>query len=307
MKKILVIENDNNLNEDNHDTLLRRLENLKTQFPEHVVTILTGLNSYSPNELFGKLIDTDILLCMPTFTDQSQASGIVSLLSKVNKCLSIHIISYDVEESLKRICTPEQLYNVRHHKVYKSFYTDEKLLDFSSIWGPWEKQKIVEQHYITSRKNNSTGRKVKVLDIQTTNKEFSLLKNGQIVEELDCREIDPDPKRGIWVWGITEPVKLLDDSGYNEFEIVEGHDLKLEITLEEMIILIKKSIKNIPVDESLSKEQKIFLIELLTEEISNQDKAWEIVDFFKLERRGNRQMFLQMLNKYKSKSLEKVA
>jgi hypothetical protein len=41
-----------------------------------------------------------------------------------------------------------------------------------------------------------------------------------IVDELDASEIDPNPKRGIWVWGITEPVKLLQEINANEYRFV---------------------------------------------------------------------------------------
>lgn len=53
--------------------------------------------------------------------------------------------------------------------------------------------------------------------------EWSKLKNEDIVDEIDMSEIDPRPGWGIWVMGLTEPVKLIgkrDSRGHNEYELI---------------------------------------------------------------------------------------
>ncbi len=66
-----------------------------------------------------------------------------------------------------------------------------------------------------------------------------------------------------------------------------------------MVELVKRSTGQFHEDERMTQLQNLTVQQILVEtEFSNQDKAWELVDFFKMERRGNRQMFLQMLNKY---------
>lgn len=67
-----------------------------------------------------------------------------------------------------------------------------------------------------------TGYKIKIKNIIAQGAQWSTLKEGDIVDELECSEIDPNPSRGVWVMGKDEPVKLLNDSGYDEFEYSEN-------------------------------------------------------------------------------------
>lgn len=81
-----------------------------------------------------------------------------------------------------------------------------------------EKAKLEKERIERNKGFRRTGRMVRIKDIKAFGPQWGNLKEGDIVQELDCSSIDPNPKRGVWVMGIDEPVKLLNDSGYEEWE-----------------------------------------------------------------------------------------
>lgn len=83
-----------------------------------------------------------------------------------------------------------------------------------------------------------TGRKVIIKNIKACGNQWSNIKEGSVVDELNCIHFDDNPNRGVWVMGLSEPVKLLNDSGYNEWEY-ENPDA-LALVQECLSIMLSK-------------------------------------------------------------------
>ena len=72
-------------------------------------------------------------------------------------------------------------------------------------------KKLQEKKYRDEATNRKTGQTVKINRILAYGQQFTTLVPGTTVEVLDMTHQDPEPYRGIWVWGNGEPVKLIND------------------------------------------------------------------------------------------------
>jgi hypothetical protein len=77
-------------------------------------------------------------------------------------------------------------------------------------------------YYKQTARDRRTGRKVKIRTINANGPEFDVLKPGMVVDELDmsCLPVKVQYTQDTWVWGLTEPVRLVRTRGADEFEIV---------------------------------------------------------------------------------------
>ncbi len=80
-----------------------------------------------------------------------------------------------------------------------------------------------------------TGRKVLIKKVLAFGPPWANLKEGMIVDELDCLEIEENIYRGVWVEGVNEPVKLINDDDYDEFTFVEPDAIALAIECLSML------------------------------------------------------------------------
>ena len=100
-------------------------------------------------------------------------------------------------------------------------------------------------------------------------------------------ETDPNPNRGIWVWGDGQPVKLLYDDGYKEYEIITS-DLN-EVAAE---ILKRVSIYKPTASDAFA---LMGIISASLEDIAMHDNITAWLDDKGIERRGNRSNILQLI------------
>lgn len=250
MKKILHLEDD-----QKPDTDLALGRWIKNQNAE---VKFIG-NAYNSGEEIAKVINwCDCLAFSSTF---HYLSKIQNLLTKViiplrKEPLKIVIEGYEVAESINELVEDlakewvtqgydeedgitfgqyelnEQkadsfCYSIRHFELFEVTF-DSKLKRINILHDRITRETerlLFEKEYKASAINRLTGRKIKICDLSSVHgPEWSKLESGSIVDEVDMSKLDPQPGYGIWVMGLTEPVKLLnryDYYQYNEYEILK--------------------------------------------------------------------------------------
>lgn len=161
-----------------------------------------------------------------------------------------------------------------------------------------------EQLYRDEAPNRPTGQMVLVKTVMATGKQWANLQTGQILPALDMSQQDPRHNRGIWVMGVTEPVKLLNDSGYDEYEVIISEDTPLSNIAVEVLKMV---------DWFEVKEKDIYAVigfiedALADEENKSSQLHWNLtawLDDNNLPRRGNRNKIETYLNKVLAKRLQ---
>lgn len=264
--------------------------------------ILEHVGRIEPSQIIASLAKCDTILFVTTWLYEDSIHSLGKLLSHPN--VESKVIYYfgdeNVAHHLEKIFTLEELKNLSKHKfnVIKHWKIENEEdwceeFDLKQYDRKWQ-----EQERIRIEKNKSfsgTGRKVRIKKIVASGKQWSNLKEGDIVEELDCSSIDPNPARGIWVMGLDEPVKLLNSDGYEEWEYAE---------LKAMNLAIEFFSRG-------NKKDQTSLIELFADWIRNcsgklklsNAELWiqcdDICNTVGVERRGNRSYFERRLQEYR--------
>jgi hypothetical protein len=185
----------------------------------------------------------------------------------------------------------EFAYNLRNLKLFKlSWRTEhEPITVLEPMIQRYEiKVRIIEK-YMESRNTDQarTGRMIRIKNtLSFGGPQWSNLKTGMVLPEIDMSLMDPDPNRGVWVMGKGEPVKILNEHPYDEFEIVirSLHDLAEEF-LKKCLIAITE--KNFSIVMALLKD----------DELDIHDKAKFICDSLDVERRFNKSYMMDRMRK----------
>jgi hypothetical protein len=264
--------------------------------------------SQHKKEVFEGALWADSILFSSTFLYSDEVKGVGDLLIKIPQskniygyCMSGNPLVYEVEN----LWNLKELSSMSHHRLFEishSYFDDDLGEDY-----PWAKEidlnvyveKLKAEEDERIKKNQGfpkTGRKVKIKKIQAQGSQWSKLEEDMIVDELDCSEIDPNPKRGIWVMGLDEPVKLLNSDGYDEWQYAElkAHHLAREFFAR---------------GNALDKSSMISIVGdwINGGNISGLDggKLWEwcdrLCETIGVERRGNRSYFERRLQEYAKK------
>lgn len=257
------------------------------------------------NEIVQALLWADVLLFSSTFLYQADVKGLGDLLMKIPA--PKHVIGYamsnkSLQQHIEETWSLEELAKMSHHKVFELVHYHPDLMDqepiveinmgrYKTKWDKQEKERVERNHNMPK-----TGRKIKIGKILANGTQWSLLKEGDIVDELDCSTIDSNPARGTWVMGKDEPVKLLNDGGYEEYEYAElnSENLVLEFFSRG------------------SKKESFDQMEILQIWIHNcvgmqldDTELWDWCDkictMVGVERRGNRRYFERRLKEYREK------
>lgn len=214
-------------------------------------------NAYREGEKIAKYITwCDCLAFSSTF---HYLDSIKALLTKVliplrKTPLQVVIMGYDVDKSITRLVNDLSQRYVSdfdsHGRDNGYFELDEskadivaysmRLFNLFELTGRLDQLRPItvlqdrinreqkrlnfEKEYSQTAVNRPTGRKIKIGDLKSVvGPQWSKLKEGQIVDEIDMSKLDPRPGWGIWVMGLSEPVKLIgrrDSRQYNEYEII---------------------------------------------------------------------------------------
>lgn len=201
------------------------------------------------NEFFASLLWCDTILTQTTLVYKYQVDNMVELMAKIKE--PKQIIFYwksTVEELFDYLKDDDSIATIDHHQIgYWGYDIKEKVKIINSdlfkqraaeVRFRLEQEAEVkrlkeesEKKYRDEAINRKTGQKVLINRVLASGNAFSTLVPNTIVDVLDMSEQDPRPNRGIWVWGNGEPVKLVNDSGYYEYELLTNdiRDVALEI------------------------------------------------------------------------------
>lgn len=309
--KLLIIENDGRVPNE-----VRRIERKlnATETKE-----ITAFQSADRKEVFAAVMWCDVLLVQTTLVYKYQVDEMVELMSKIPDSKQI-IFTWDgtVTDLYKYLEDDEDIVKIAHHKIgyfpdiYQiedgwqdaihntSLFADKAAIVAETIRiREEEKQARLarEKAYRDAGQSRPTGQKVLIKTIQANGKQWSTLKAGDVVPAVDMSEQDNNPNRGIWVWGLDEPVKLLNDNGYDEYELVTSDETPLrDIALEVLKMVNCFEIKEKDVYGVIG-----FIEDALTDTDNKSAQLhWNItawLDDNDLPRRGNRNKIEIYLNK----------
>jgi len=226
IQKALFIENEffSSMSDTEIGRLHRRLEE------SGVECRVIDQASQHKKEVFEGALWADSILFASTFLYSDEVKGVGDLLIKIPQpkniygyCMSGKPLIYEVES----LWSLKELSDMSHHRLFEisHSYFDEDLgedypwakeIDLKAYAEAWKKED--EERVKKNQGFPKTGRSVRIMKIEAQGSQWSNLKEGMVVPELDCSEIDPNPKRGIWVMGKDEPVKLLNSDGYQEWQ-----------------------------------------------------------------------------------------
>ena len=307
---LIIIENESTL--DNPDYV----NYFKKKYTGDVIE-LTRFNCLSKEEIFGavsKCTDIAVQTCFVNGSD-NQLYSMVKMLAKIPHTINIYIayigISHDNElrEYLVDNLDPQDFISIEQHNIYamsrnryESLDNGEGhlLLDFSKITGKVRKARAKKashnlylEYYKETARTRTTGRKVLVLGCTAGGPAFKNLPIGSKVDELICDELltSGKPARGVWIWGNGEPIMLVNDAGFREYQITS------KLNSEGILSEIAKSI-SLSIDltnlEDLTIRGLLHIIE--DKEEINIAKANLICEELDIPKRGNRQAIYSILN-----------
>jgi len=258
--------------------------------------------SQNSKEVYEGLKWCDSIFFSSTFLYQNEIKGLGDLIKSIKdpKMIFGKLVGGNTLDSLayemENIWPLKELVEFAHHTIYEikgSRDFDLVRIDMSRYVSEFEASE--KERIEKNRSFEKTGRRVIIKKIQASSRQWSNLKEGSVVDELDCRSIDPNPSRGVWVMGLEEPVKLLNDSGYEEWEY---EDLKAFALAKEFFsrgaMLDQGELLNIVSDWIKISSGK-----------TNEGELWDwcntLCETVGVERRGNRSYFERRLKQYKSK------
>ncbi len=177
---------------------------------------------------------------------------------------------------------------------YESVSTGEAhlLLDFEDATRKKAVHDLYIQNYKDTARTRTTGRKVLVLGCTAYGEAFKNLPIGEEVDELICDDLltTKIPPRGIWIWGNGEPIMLVNDNGFREYQF--STKLDSEGILKDIGRLVNQD-KNFKKLKELTLRGFLHIIE--DEEEYPLGKANLICELLKIPKRGNRQKICTLL------------
>ncbi len=303
-KTLLILENDSELSSNRHDYVL----NFKKKWEGDVIE-LTRLKSRSREEIYKAVMECSTIAVQTCFVNGSdiQFFEMLQLLSKIpdTKEIYIYLMGDELEDYFLKNLEDKDFYAIKHHNIWEmsdgcdyEWSKPHRLLDFSKAVNRYsevlrlaEEKRIYEEQYAKSSNERKTGRKIKILGCNASGEQFNSLTIGEIVDELDMSETDPNKGRGVWVWGKSEAVKLVNDCRMIEYEVVST------LTSKDVLDEIGKSTAaNLKI---MKGDQYQEFITLITKRVENtHDIAQHICDELGIERRGNRSRINHLIQKY---------
>lgn len=293
------------------------INNLYNWFVENdIECTIIDRASHRKDEIVELLPTIDCIAFQSTFLYEDEVKGVGDLLKKMPKPLTVFGLptgDQGLEYFLERIWEVEELAKMSHHNVYElehvffdksddiaADYQWCRKVDMLAYKTEWER---LEHERVTKNKNMpKTGNKVLIKQLQACGGQWANLKEGDIVDELNCSSIDENPARGIWVMGVDESVKLLNSDGYEEWEFHEPNYLALT---KEFFARGDRA------NAATNKYRGLFAAmagwirncssELQTSDAQLWDWCDQICTSVGVERRGNRRYFERRLKEYRKR------
>ncbi|MFV2016749.1 MAG: hypothetical protein ACC656_15060, partial [Candidatus Heimdallarchaeota archaeon] len=118
--------------------------------------------------------------------------------------------------------------------------------------------------------------KIRILQLLNFDYEYSHLKKGMIVNEINSDDIDSKVLNGVWIWGKNNPIKLINYSYHKEYQVLE------KISIRDTILEIAKYTSTINFEKF-----EIFLDRILHSKIDATSKTSLISTFLGIEEEIN--------------------
>ena len=265
MKTLLVIENDPSL-----DTLT---ENFVSKFKRYndnsEVIIFTNFRQKSKKELVDTITQCTDIFCRTSLISGSeyQLKDMAKLLANFEDSKNIMIFSSDLESSINDILDDKEIFDIKHHIIFDQI-ENKRLYFYDAI-------KRVEKELLYQK--DSTQRaigKVKILECNGFGPQFENLPIGEVVDILDMSDIDPSPNKGVWVMGNGEPVKLINDYRFREYELISDN------TYDKIIAFSGAN--------NVHKSIRLAIEDVISNPNNYVNAGNEICDLLGIPRRGNR-------------------
>ena len=300
-KRLLLLENDVKIEKVRHRFVFNFAKEFIEKYTNGEVVHMSNLRTIDSKKIFEEFNNCTDIAFQSSLVNGSeyQVEGYLRMLMRIETPinLTLRYLGGDIKEWIVKLFEPKDLVKLSQHNFFelKRMYSEDDIdnpsFDFSEETKEYLEQKRIEKEYRNSAEERPTGRKIKVFGCSANGKQFENLPIGEIVDELDMSMLDPNVGRGVWIMGNGEPIKLINDSGFREFEIV----LKKDITPDELL-------ENIFSSFSIDRYQLNNLeYEGLKNLISNDENSMTIANFIceytNTPKRGNRQKIYLELEK----------
>jgi len=292
--KLVILENDAEITHERNRYVYEFKENFDGE-----VLLLTNLRLKEKDEIFKALFEATHIAAETAVVNGSerQFHSVMMMLAKIKEPKNIYIklMGDDLKEYISDNLEKKEVCDILHHNIYElSCHVEinpHVLIDLSSVVKDYLETQTLEKQYRDSAINRPTGRKIKVLGCLASGKAFGNLTIGETVDELDMSEQEPNANRGVWIQGNGEPIKLINDCGIQEYQIVS------KLTPIELMVEIQKS--TYPIFD-IAELNPLMVEGLLTgiedERTSSLDKANFICENLDIPKRSNRAKIRNLLN-----------
>lgn len=295
MRKLLVLENDIRIDEDRHMFVCEFVKNY-----DGGVTYLTGLKGRERSEIFEAVQQADDIAAQTALASGSeyQFDMMAYMLSKIAEPKNIYItlLSTDLKKYMDENLDDATLHGLSKHNIFElSLFEEPKKIEFAARVGKFENKIQKEQAYRNSARQRPTGLKVTIISVNANGKPFQGLPIGEEVDTLDMLEQDPNPSRGVWVWGNGEPVKLVNDGGPKEYKVCSGN-VSPEIVVNYIKLLAGNKWR-----KRDNEDYQSYVEAVANDEHYSTSLANEFCDLFKIQKRGNRAVICELINSARAK------
>lgn len=300
MRKILIIENHHKLDREEQHAVFNYLDSLPDK--NYDIIDFSCFRSKTDQEVWDAVNECTDILCQTAVSNGSeyQFKNMLRLLSKVkvSKDIYICLLAEDLHKYIDENYEDDELLAIQHHNIYEVDYEGPvKQIDFNDRINKYLQRLADEKKYRDEARLRPTGRAIKILACNAGGSEFKAMVIGDTVPELDMSGQDNQPDRGVWVWGDTEPVKLVNDCGLKEYELVGN------LTFEDLCEEISKSTA---FDISqLSGLERIGLKQIVNDlDSSPHDVANFICAEANIEKRKNRAVITEIISRYRYNKID---
>ncbi len=316
MQNLLVLEHDS-ISEELNNYLVRESKNYDNIFK---FERLFGSKYLELKEFLKTNLITHIIF-QTTWLRKDSTEYLYQLISKLPQDLVIFTctdsnVSLEILDAIE-LNTKEQLevyLNMQRHKIFQvNFYNRQELkkqewvITNNPVLKEAEDKIAILKNQETELKeifNRPKAEYVKIGKVTAFGKEWSNLKEGDIVPLLRTPSTDTSPYWGVWVQGLTEPVKLLNSDFQIEYEYLgkKQENGTFKLTAEGIAREIVSSVRNTGDSKkewvNLLKQQINRLNLFVNESNTLHSFVQEKLDTLGIPRRHYRNYFKNKLEEY---------
>lgn len=234
-----------------------------------------------PSTLLYRLLrKCDDVAFQTNFENIEHVKVFVKLINRIETPpLNIFVYYIGVREKLKQLYNIVELDDtICNHNIFELYEHTTSKFEISFI-EDLKYFNLQEQKYVQSvkkRKHDYTGRQIKILNLLAVTEESEHLIPETIVTELNCDDMDSKLQHGVWIWGKTHPIKLVNQEYHKEYEIIET-------TLDDAITNVIKIFSHDTFEDT-----KKFVNKVLNSKLDCNTKAHLITEFIGINDVDNR-------------------